>query len=61
MRLMREILRRSKHIKSYTEIWATKRVQRRLFEMVNTLGSAGLIRLTELQDMTTGEENARIA
>jgi len=59
-KLMTEILRRSRHIRKYSEIWATKRVQRRLFALVNSLGSAGLTRLVELQEATVGEENARI-
>lgn len=61
IRLVRAVRRRSKHITNYSDIWATKRVQRRLFDLVNTFGSAGLMRLTELQGITVGNENARIA
>ena len=60
LRLTKEILRRSRHIRKYSEIWATRRVQRRLFALVNTLDSPGLCRLSELQNITVGEENARI-
>ena len=61
VRLVRAVRRRSRHITNYPDIWATKRVQRRLFDLVNTFGPAGLMRLTELQGITMGNENARIA
>ena len=61
LKLINEVMRRSKHIRSYTEIWATPRVQRLFFAFVNTLGSAGLSRLTELQGITSGDQNTKIA
>ena len=60
LRLFAEVRRRSRHIGVYSEIWATKRVQRRLFELINSLGSAGLTRLTELQEAMFGNENVCI-
>ena len=58
-RLIEEILRRSRHLPSYTEVWATKRIQRRLQALVEALGSAGLRRLSELQELALGCENTR--
>ena len=46
---------------SVIEIWATLRVQKRLFAFINTLGAAGLGHLVELQDFTVGDENTKIA
>src|SRR6185503_5345339 len=48
-RLATEVLRRSRGTPSYTEIWATQRIQRRLGELVQTLDAAGLHRLADLQ------------
>ena len=59
-RLLTEVLRRSKHLKTYSEIWATRRVQKRLMSFLHTLGGAGIGRLIELQDLTVGSENTRI-
>ncbi len=60
LKLMNEVFRRSQHIRSYAEIWATPRVQKRFFAFVNTLGGAGLSRLTELQGITSGDQNTKI-
>lgn len=60
-RLFLEILRRSKHLPSYTEIWATKRVQKRLVAFLDTLGNPGLRRLMKLQELTIGSENVKLA
>lgn len=59
-RLFREVIRRSKHIRSYTEIWATKKVQKLLIKFLSTLDSAGMGRLIALQDITVGSENTKI-
>ena len=59
-RLLQEVLRRSTHLSSYTEIWATQRVQKRLVEFLKTLDGAGMSRLIELQDITVGSENTKI-
>ena len=59
-RLLTEVLRRSQHLKTYSEIWATRRVQKRLMSFLHTLGGAGIGRLIELQDLTVGSENTRI-
>ncbi len=58
--LLKEVMRRSTHLRSYSEIWATKRVQRRLVKFLNTLDRAGIGRLVELQDLTVGSENTKI-
>lgn len=58
-RLITEALRRSRHLPSYAEIWATKRIQKRLLQLLDALGSAGLRRLSELQELTLGGENVR--
>lgn len=60
VRLVREVLRRSKSVPSYTEIWATQRVQRRLGNFVGTLDAAGLGRLGDLQADTVGDQNIGI-
>lgn len=60
-RLINEILRRSRHLPSYTEIWKTKRIQRRLQALLDALGSPGLRRLSELQEAALGRENTRLA
>ena len=60
-RLVTEVIRRSKHIRSYAEVWATPRIQKRLWAFVNTLGGAGLTRLARLQEITVGDQNTRIA
>lgn len=57
--LIKAVFRRTGHIQDYTEVWATRRVQRRLFDFINTLGAAGLTRLARLQEQTTGIENTR--
>ncbi len=59
-KLLSEVMRRSRHLRSYTEIWATRRVQRRLDKFLNTLDGAGIGRLVELQDLTVGSENTKI-
>jgi len=59
-RLLIEVLRRSGHLRSYTEIWATKRVQKLLVKFLQTLDGAGIGRLVELQDFTVGSENTKI-
>lgn len=59
-RLTIEILRRSKHLPSYSEIWGTKRIQRRLRELLDALGSSGLQRLSRLQELALGDENTRL-
>ena len=59
-RLLREVMRRSKHLRSYAELWATQRVQKRLLAFLKTLGGAGIGRLVELQDLTIGSENTKI-
>jgi hypothetical protein len=59
-KLLSEVMRRSRHLRSYTEIWATRRVQRRLVKFLNTLDGAGIGRLVELQDLTVGSENTKI-
>ena len=58
--LLMEVMRRSRHLRSYTEIWATQRVQKRLVKFLNTLDGAGIGRLVELQDFTVGSENTKI-
>lgn len=58
--LLIEVMRRSSHLRSYTEIWATQRVQKRLVKFLNTLDGAGIGRLVELQDFTVGSENTKI-
>ncbi len=58
--LMKEVIRRSTHLRSYAEIWATQRVQKRLLAFLNTLDGAGIGRLVELQDLTVGSENTKI-
>lgn len=60
-RLVDEVIRRAKHISSYTEIWATPRIQKRLWSFISTLGAAGLGRLVGLQEITVGEQNTKIA
>lgn len=60
-KLVDEVVRRAKHISSYTEIWATPRIQKRLWKFVNSLGAAGLGRLVGLQEITVGEQNTKIA
>ena len=60
-RLELEIFRRSRHIRSYTEIWATRRAQKRLAAFIETLGSSGIKRLIDLQELTMGNENVNIA
>jgi hypothetical protein len=60
VRLAREVLRRSKCMRSYTEIWATDRVQKRLGSFITTLGAAGLCRLAELQANTMGDQNTKL-
>lgn len=60
-RLVNEVIRRSRHLRSYSEIWATKRIQRRLNELLDALGNPGLRRLSELQELTLGGENTRLA
>jgi hypothetical protein len=60
VRLAREVLRRSKCLCSYTEIWATDRVQKRFGSFVASLDAAGLIRLAELQANTMGDQNTRL-
>lgn len=59
-KLLSEVMRRSRHLRSYTEIWATRRVQRRLDKFLNTLDGAGIGRLVELQELTVGSENTKI-
>jgi hypothetical protein len=59
--LTKEVARRSQHIQSYAEIWATGRVQKRLITLVNTLDNAGMSRLVELQQRTVGDQNTKIA
>lgn len=59
-KLMDEVIRRTRHISSYTEVWATPRIQKRLWRFVNTLGAAGLGRLVDLQEYTVGEQNTKI-
>ena len=59
-KLVREIIRRSRHIRSYSEIWATPRIQKRLWNFVSMLGGAGLVRLAELQEITIGDQNTKI-
>lgn len=59
-RLLQEVLRRSTHLTSYSEIWATQRVQKRLVKFLNTLDGAGIGRLVKLQDFTVGSENTKI-
>ncbi len=59
-RLLREVLRRSTHLRSYTEIWATRRVQKLLVKFLHTLDGAGMSRLVQLQDFTVGSENTKI-
>jgi hypothetical protein len=60
VRLAREVLRRSKRVCSYTEIWATERAQRRFGSFVASLDAAGLVRLAELQASTMGDQNTRL-
>lgn len=60
-RLTKEVIRRTRHISTYWEIWATPRVQKRLFAFITTLDGTGLTRLAELQEMTVGDHNTRIA
>ena len=59
-RLLREVMRRSTHTKSYWEIWATPRVQKRLMSFLESLGRTGLEKLVSLQDFTVGSENTKI-
>lgn len=59
-RLATAVLRRSKCMHSYTEIWATDRVQKRLGSFITTLGAAGLCRLAELQANTMGDQNTEL-
>ncbi len=59
-RLLQEVLRRSTHLTSYSEIWATQRVQKRLVKFLHTLDGAGIGRLVKLQDFTVGSENTKI-
>ena len=59
LRLMLEVKRRARHIAAYWEIWATKRVQRRLFDFVSSLDGEGLGRLAEMQDKVFGENNTK--
>jgi hypothetical protein len=61
IRLAREIARRSNHIRSYAEVWATPRIQKRLWSFINSLDSNGLTRLVRLQEETIGDQNTRIA
>jgi hypothetical protein len=61
VRLAREVLRRSKCMCSYTEIWATERVQKRFGSFVASLDAAGLIRLAELQASTMGDQNTKLS
>jgi hypothetical protein len=56
-KLVIEIIRRAGHVGTYWEIWATERVQKRLFSFVSVLGGSGLMRLSKLQEMTIGEHN----
>jgi hypothetical protein len=56
-RLANEVVRRSRGTPSYTEIWATKRIQRRLGEFIQTLDGAGLRRLADLQAESMGDQN----
>ena len=58
--LMKEVMRRSTHLRSYSEIWATQRVQKRLIKFLHTLDGPGIGRLVELQDFTVGSENTKI-
>ena len=58
--LLREVLRRSTHLGSYSEIWATQKVQKLLIKFLSTLDGAGMGRLIELQDLTVGSENTKI-
>jgi len=58
--LLKEVMRRSTHLRSYSVIWATRRVQKRLVKFLNTLDGAGIGRLVELQGITVGSENTRI-
>jgi hypothetical protein len=60
-KLTQEIIRRAKHIYTYWEIWATPRIQKRLFSLVNSLDGPGLARLAELQEITVGKHNRKIA
>jgi hypothetical protein len=57
VRLVREVARRAKRMASYTEIWATQRVQRRLGDFINTLDTSGLRRLADLQATTVGDQH----
>lgn len=59
-KLVNEVIRRGKHIQSYAEVWATPRIQKRLWRFINTLGGAGLTRLVGLQEITIGDQNTRI-
>ena len=60
-KLTSEIIRRTTHIYTYWEIWATPRIQKRLFAFVSSLDGSGLARIAELQDITVGEHNTKIA
>jgi len=59
-RLVTEVSRRSRCVPSYTQIWATQRVQRRLGHFVGTLDAGGLRRLADLQADTAGDQNIEI-
>ncbi len=58
--LLKEVMRRSRHLRSYSDIWATDRIQKRLLAFINTLGGPGLNRLVQLQEFTVGNENTKI-
>ena len=58
--LLKEVMRRSRHLRSYSDIWATQKVQKRLLTFLNTLGGPGLNRLVRLQEFTVGNENTKI-
>lgn len=59
-KLFLEIRRRARHTPNYWEIWATGKVRKLLSRFLTSIGSHGMVRLTELQDIALGTENTQI-
>lgn len=60
LKLFVEIRRRARHTPDYWNIWATGKVRKLLSTFLKSIGSNGMLRLTELQDIALGTENTRM-